>query len=772
MKKIIKICIILSALIVFFTGCSSLAGSIEVDSGEIRESVAESEGMNTTAPQGIKEQAPDYFAQNMQEKFLHADAPRAFQLKDEHSQEIADMESFQIGALLPDKTFIYGYSTRIRESAKPRDMVHCAAWYNYERRELMVFHENRFGRDWEDEEEKAAANAEDKEEAFFIQVYDADNGEKEIFIYDNGEGYIYRMDGSVKLHVDIAGFVQNQYPNVYSVSIIHAVTDGENRFYLEVSIEKEPVNVAPEDEAADENPVDPEDTEEEIEALDKETQDKLESVILVYEVHSLAPTLYQENERFQEQVDAWKAKAEGLSFEEDSLPDDVEDWEKVLEALPDMWGGTRISNMEDLPVYEWKNDAEFLSEDGICTFVPNPQAYTPFVDVVKDWEFWKQFIPYQGHYSRLYGTVGNVTYAENETFTRTFTKVWTETTTNEEGNEVSEEKSEEITQSLTLNTRNRSAPLQNAYIESYWTLDKTVGILGNAVGKDILCSNDQGEAYWILPGGELEKIGSFPEDQQLWTMQDGDSAFLLSSDQEKMQIQTDKRHTAGGEKDVQEVIPYQNLSEVARPGDSVYDQFFQEKNEEKIAGGFNGYGGIYLTKDQIVPAALSLNASLVSQLRAFGEDVFMPSGRGYLLTLPNKGLIYYDILVGKSLTLLEGNWYGTWKQGNQMISIGFSGTSSYGEIDIAFSRVYAYELGEMVTSAMRDTLQAYQEQRQKEQESERAKAQEEMTRESVDPLETVEDMAEQWNREHPPEKRQQAASEALEELFLPEESEE
>lgn len=812
MKRILTPYAALPLLIVtiFFTGCNSLTGSLEVNTSEIEQSIAESSSISIT-PTPPTVTPPDFFAQNMEEKFQHLSAPRAFQLKSDHSQSADDIESFQIGALLEDDTFVYAYSTRLRDGEKPRDMVHCAAFYSYAAGELKVFHENRFGREWETSEDMAAKDIRDDEEAFFIQVCNSgERGREEIFIYDNGEAYLYRRDGTQKLHVDIAAFIRLQYPDVHSVSVIHALTDGENRIYLELSIEKEAVNIPEEESDAEENPKDPEKTEEEIEALDQETQDKVENVILVYEVHSLQPELHQENEHFVAQVNAWITKADGLEFEEGDEPDSEADWESAIQEFPDQWSGADIVTMENMAVYEWKNDAVFLYQDGVCTFIPDANAYQPFVNLVEGWEFLKQFIPYENHYSRLYGKVGPVRYDEEETFSRTFTVVSAEESGDGEGEseatgngkgeseatgigsevmmylknllregegesktaENEGEESEtgtqtrEITQNIVLDTRHRYAPLNNAYLESYWIMDKErAAALGNALGKDILCTNEKGEVCWILPGSELEKIGEFEENQQIYALQDGDYAFLLSCDTEGMKIQTDRRHTKENLPEVEEKIDYQKLAGVAQPGSSVYDQYFQQKNQEQIAGEFDGYGGIYLTGDQLLRIRLSLDAAVVSALIGLGQDVFMPSEHGYLLTVQDKGLIYYDALQQKSMILLEGSWYRSWKKGNQYVSVGFSGSASYGEMDIAFSRVYTYNLDDMVNGAMKNEMESLLEQKKKEEELKQSQAQAEADSESMNPEETIEDMNERWNREHPQDKREKEASEALEKLI-------
>ena len=61
----------------------------------------------------------------------------------------------------------------------------------------------------------------------------------QVFVYDNGHGYVYDSQGTMKFHGDIETFVRAQFADAYSVTVANAVTDWQNRVYLEVSIEKE-----------------------------------------------------------------------------------------------------------------------------------------------------------------------------------------------------------------------------------------------------------------------------------------------------------------------------------------------------------------------------------------------------------------------------------------------------------------------------------------------------------------------------------------------------
>ena len=749
-----------------FTGCSSLAGSLEVDSSQIEHSVEASQGGFTADIQEIAASVPDYFKKNMEEKFRDLGGERAFQIKDGHSQDPEDMEQFQVGALLEDGTFIYGYATRMDQSGRPREMVHCGAFYNYLSKEFQVFHETSFRRDGESQEETADISA-NTEESFSIQVC-GQGDEREIFVYDNGHGYLYRMDGQLKFHADIESLVRRQYPGTALVSMVHAMADGEDRIYLELAVEKEPIEVPQEVPRGDVGQKDPEslkDDEEELQKLDEELSGKVESMILVYEFNALSPVLHQENLAFEAQKQAWVDMADGQTFDEADRPNSLEDWNMAVEQHPDDWGGVDVDNMEKLPVYEWKGEPAFKNQGDLCTFVPKGDAYREFRDLREDLEFDRQFIPYEGHYSQLYGKTGKVSYPERESFKRTFTLSRKEERQNDEGNPVTVTVTWDVTQTLKVSSHHRYASLNNAYTETYWILDQGKALyLENAVGNHILCSNEDSYS-WILPGGELKDGGSLNEGRQVRAMEDGNRAYLLFNDSESMEVKADDFHSGSAlDGYLGEMISYSRLDGTATEGDTVYDDAFQELNESKLPGGFNGYGGVYLTEENLLKTGLSADFRTVARLTGLGADVFVPSGKGFLITHQDKGILYYDTEKQRSLKLLEGSWYRSFKRGNRIISIGFLKDGAYKAVDMAFSRVYEYDLQNLMDTVLAKMLEDILDLKEQERESASIRAEEDRTRESRDPEETVEDMLDGWEKKHPKEKREKEASQAMEEL--------
>ena len=121
-----------------------------------------------------------------------------------------------------------------------------------------------------------------------------------------------------------------------------------------------------------------------------------------------------------------------------------------------------------------------------------------------------------------------------------------------------------------------------------------------------------------------------------------------------------------------------------------------------------------------------------------------------MLTSQGKGLIFYSNFGGKSAVLEEGTWYRTWNMGDKYVSVGFpKGASSYGSIDVAFARVYEYDLSQLCNESMKNTLEELEQ-----EEESRRQEEEEKARESLEASaegqedETVQKPLDKWNEEY------------------------
>ncbi len=737
MKRAVMVWCLGICVSVFFTGCNSLSSSMEVDAREVGTSVAVEEdgtraddSMRLGYSEGDKNQEPpDYFEQNMQEKFKRLEGKQAFRIKSGHSQEVTD---FQIGGLRADRTFIYGYATRLENGSG--EMVHCGAFYNYRSGAFSVFHEKTYNED----------SLPEGQEAFFLQVCMSPAGEPgDIFVYDNGYGYIYNSSGELKFEVDLDTFVRRQYPDVYSLTIVNAMTDGDNRIYMELSVEKEKLDIPADDDA------DQEESEEELDSeaehLEAEIENKVDEVVLVYEFKEIHSDMHQYNNQFWNQRWEWIHMAEGREFTED--PDPYADWNTAVDIYPSSWGGVKLTDLNSLPMYEWKDEEQFLPEEDsdVCAFLAVPDSYRSFTALTGNSPLGKVFYAPDNHYSRIYGRAGRRTTCDTEEFSRTYTYVWEETVTDDQGNTSTVQHSEERTQTIKKD-RGRHAPLEQGYTETFWNLDQEKArTLGNSIGSDIICCGKDGKVYWIREGGELEETGSeLSEERQVGVIPDGTETCLVASDNEKLYL------FSNGIK----VVKYSELGDGYRQGSSSYDRKFDELNGEGLPDTVDVYSGSdYYTEKNVLRVDLSVDGELTLRLRAKEPDNGWPeiggTKKGFLFSSKNQGLIYYDPVRRDSLRLSEGTWYQSFLLGGKCISVGFTdGGSSYSGLDIARARVYEYNLDTLCREMMTEAYNAILEKEEKERQEAASKASSEAAAESSTELEGVEDPMEQWNQDY------------------------
>jgi len=789
-KRIITTGIYGLVVAVFFTGCSPLNKNMRVDFEEIQTSAGadvrketNENGENRLGFTDEEKQIGDYFEQNRDEKFKNLGGNPAFVIKDGHSKDSSDIEGFQIGGLKSDKTFVYAYTTRVAGEESPKKVVHCGAFYNYESKEFKVFHENIYTRSWEDSNENSEEENDEDKESFFIQVCDITG---DIFVYDNGYGIFYDSNGNKKFQRDIEAFVRRQFLDAYSVSVIHAVTDGENRIYLEVSIEKEKIEIPEEKES--ENQMDKDDSgkdaeeqitkessetdiDEETDELDKQIEENIESRILVYELQAVNTNMNQYNTAFEEQKNAWINMTKNQEYTEEEVPNEWEDWGKAVESNPDSWGDVFLDNMQYIVTYQWKEQESFLDENGVTSLFPSLNSYQTFKDLKELWQLENIFILPEQKYSLLFGTTGNFTYYNPQTIERTYTLVWTETieipggevSITKDGNTttiilppetVEKEHSEEKTQTLENINISRYLPLQDGYMESYWVMDKEKAIsLGSCIGNEILCTGEDKSVRWIQPGGELKdtpykigdetEAGAFLEDGIVYYMQYGKKG---------MSIVKDKAH-GGEDLNKAETIVYEKLEGGYQSGDSAYDAIFEKEMNEQMPATGSIYGNDFFDEEDVLHADIKLDMELAKKLYEKGDTgictlASSESNKGFLLSSESKGLIFYEPSSQKSAVLQEGTWFRTWKLENTYISIGFpKGESSYSGNDIAYARVYEYDLTELSNQGMKNTLEdilAREEKDLKKAEEESLKA----AKESEEGKETQKNPMERWNEKY------------------------
>ena len=762
MKRILKAICMCGMISMFFTGCTSIVTPVEVDPVAVQSSVEASVSAAETSGDGVRvvygedslnQQVPDYFQQCMENKFKDLEGKQAFKIMEGHSGATEDIENFQIGNLRDDGAFVYAYTTRMEKDTMPRRVVHCVASYNYRTEESRVIHENVYPRDWEDENEKTrpGADPEEDKESFYLQMDDSVQGTNwDIFVYDNGEVFVYKNDGTVKLQTEIEPFIRECFAKAYSLSASHAMTDGSNRIYLELAVEKERMNI-PENPKAGQELVGKngkKKEEEEDRKAETEMEEKMANRILVYDFQPLNVTMSQKNDNFDAQAEAWGDMTEGKRFKKE--PDVKKDWESAVKSVPDKWGGAILQGLNDCPVYTWKDGPKFQyeEEDYICTFRAEKDSYKVYTDMKENTELSQVFIPYGNHFNMVSGTTGDIEPYDPMPLARSYTYVWTETETDADGNETSVEHEEERWQYLARNCRRRTK-LGRAYLEGYWLLGETkITSLSNCIDGQVLCSDGK-RAYWLQRDGSLISTGfTMKDDYEPGAFRDGSQVYLMASGVDGMMLARDHswEDTGASAPGLEKLeLTYKDIGETYTRGDSDYDKAFEELSDTYIDDSVDIYGNAgYYTYENILRANLTVDSDLASEIKAQGEDMDAypsSSSRGLLFTSSAKGLVYYDPQEKRSVTLSKGTWYRSWKQGNTYISVGFvNGDNAYGGMDMAYSRVFEYDLDQLYSDTMRDALKALEEQKKKEEASQSLEGETEE--------ETVKEMIDEWDENH------------------------
>lgn len=730
MKRILKAGIALTIVSMLFTGCgsNSLVSALGEGYQEIEWQVD---------PYDL-ENMPSYSKQNKENKFENLEGEQAFVIKDGHSKDPNDIENFEIGTLLDDGTFIYKYITKedytqnggTAENAK---IVHCAAAYNYRTKMFKPFHETSFTRTDQDKE------------SFTMQLCDPDDG-GDIFIYDNGAGYLYTSDGTQDYNIDIETFARKHFKG-YEVVVTDAMTDGEYRIFVELAIEKEEISV-PEEDGED---ISEEEADKEAEEIDAEMEEKMIETVLVYELSSFNSTIDQRNASYKDQVDAWIAMADGKTF--DAEPDPEADWETVRKQIPDQWGQAHLYNVScpssmktiltiwgmadkdvgGTPVLTWKNGTSFSMENEyISSFYPEVDEMKAFTDLKENSSLSNVFILKGTKYCEVYGNVGSLDGYWGKTIERSYLLNTTKTEVVKKKNGVLETieivstpVTEERTQTLTV-YEYRDADLSGEYLESYYTLyqDDVNGLVDVYDGM-VLCSNngDGGDVMsWRKSDGSYEPLLLLPDDYLVDVFQQDNKMYVCVTQQGQIRIVTSISN-----EDVDLIgmllgvgvktttITGQQLSEAIKPSDyegtkvsSSYHDEYNAANEEDglfIAGS----GGMDANK--LVRVSLSPQKDLLKKIENYGIGAGSSnaSGNGWLLTSFGNGLVYVDDGSGKSFNLDKGTWYGTWKQGDKMISVGFGESSaSYGTLDVAYARVKEYTMDDIYKSRLEEVIHSYE----------------------------------------------------------------
>ncbi len=676
MKRILGILLWGSFISMFFTGCSFGLIENETDPSSLAQSIMNEETSGDGIRMNYKEEdrkkaVPDYFQENVEKKFQNLEGKQAFRIPDEHSKETKDIELFQIGDLTSDGTFYYCYSTWEAGSGSERKKVHCAAAFNYRTGTFKVLHENRF---------KPESIPEDGE-SFYMQVCWEEEEEPKIFVYDNGIGTLYQNDGKVLLKTDIETLIRSRYHQAFSVNVTHVMTDGENKMYLELVIEKNQVNL-PEKPDSEERPGDKEQEEEEEEQVEKDLEDNVVSMLMVYEFTPVGGSIVQNNLKHEEQKQKWIKMAEGKEFSED--PDGVEDWKSAVKQIPVQWGSGFLDGYKFLEIMRWKNGIQFDSSKD-DTFDPVIGSYEGFAKVETNSELADTFVMDGVSWCSVGGkTGGSQTPFDEETIIRNYVLETTDTWFDSEGKPHTVTKKENKQQSIKV-TRKLGTPVSECWVEGYWFV-KDAHTLGGRLNQNMLASSDE-KIFWIHPDRSITSAGYIEEEGMAPGMfQDGDNTYLIQYNGKKMLI---AQGESWDEAEVCWEVPFSRMTSRYERGSSEYDQAFDMLNEESLKEEDVYSNSDHYTEENVLKVDFTLE-----------ED---SEYNGFLFTSHNKGILLYEPAKEEVMMLAEGSWYRSWKQDETYISVGFSRKeATYDSMDVAFARVYEYDLKELCQEALEE----------------------------------------------------------------------
>lgn len=777
MKRILMVGAIW-AVSMFFTGCTTLSGSFGKSYMEIKEEVkAESVATEFNAAESgtasDEESWPEYYAANKEEKNEEAlKAERAFKIKNGHSSDLDKIVSFEVGTMLADGTFIYGYSTPLTSDVSK--IVHCVASYNPFTNIFKSLYEKSFSR---------SETAEEEECFYFQMCEDKSDSSQSLFVYDNGKGYLCDMNCHVKFAADMEETVETFFEAKKSANKIHDIcvsnvwSDGGERIYVEISVEKEEVK-------------EPTDREINSGEEDETIEGTIKELILVYDFRELEndSIIYQVNlNNTKSLIDKWKNLYKGKTFVSyKSIPDAEADWKMVCGGISDKWSTSVLTGIEidknaesflkngnidylavkdnGMPMLVWKNSRSFDDSDTgdnsyVCSFNPKSGTYQAFTDVKENTELSNVFIPQYGKYYEVHGTTGNTDY-DNIKVSRTCEYYVMDV--NALG-QIALRK-ETAVQELTIHTARRITVhynKNNGYLEGYGTLD-SLGISGLAGVYDnqMLCEKMNGDKqnfYWLTDDWKLKgtKLDA-PEDANVEMTVLDNCLYYIISTEEKQTLK--KAKLDGSEWKTEKTLEVDN---------SVLDigemdiQKTREENREDIAQAVKNLEENYdydtwdhVLDGQILKISIQSDSEIINKLKAAGvkTDEYKVDGSGFLFTKSGNGLVFYNTSKKKAVNLDSGVWYKTWKKSDgKLVSIGFFKDDTYhntNTVDLAYARVREYDPNELYKNALEALLKKAEAKNKKTADERKEKVKESIAASSAaaENKETIEDMRSMWEK--------------------------
>ena len=756
MKRILKAGTVCMAVSMLFTGCGSgsLVSGISGGYQDIKWDVVETqENKEMLGNSGLKDgetlpakEMPDYYEVQSAEKAEEPEGTPAFKMKDGHSDDARDIESFEVGAMQQDGTFIYCYSTRAGEYVESEDdnrpYVHCMAAYNYKTGQFKVIHEKSYA-------EPVSVTDEDSR-SFYMQMCNSD-GTGDMFVYDCGLGYLYDSTGEEKFITSIEEFVREHF-NGYSVVATEALMEGGSRIYVDLVIEKEEITSV--DETMDDEDTSEEDADDEAEKLDEEFDSKTLEVVLVYDFEKYSSSIDQSNLMLDTQAAWWQLAGALYSGDVGELPSAEEDWNTVTDSIPNQWGPAFLYGLRNwsedereaygitdtftsgTPVFQWNGEKTFgYRDDGyVSDFIPQAGSYQPFTDLQNNTELNNIFVLKDGHYYEVYGTTGN-DLGEGDYGQVRYTREISRKDESVEEDGTKETTTTIVTQSIAKNRKRDTYP-DGSYLEGYWIMDSCDSVF-DIVDEEVfglVGTTDDDTDYdviqWIKSDGDRNGIAKVAADSMVDIFKDNGSLYMAVAYEGGTSISKLKNDTKEIEssQDILSADISDMIKKVAYKGadvDSKYHDAYKDMSSQGESLDENA--GEYLDGKNVLHVSLSnthkdllqkiedyklaeikanhkdIEAEEIKQLPEYVDAAAISEvgSAGYLITSFAHGLVYYDPAAKKAISLDDGTWYGTWRSGDTFVSVGFGKeNNSYGSLDIAHSRVKEYRIEDLYKSGI------------------------------------------------------------------------
>lgn len=295
-----------------------------------------------------------------------------------------------------------------------------------------------------------------------------------------------------------------------------------------------------------------------------------------------------------------------------------------------------------------------------------------------------------------------------------------------------------ITQSM-KKYRKRDVYLDDGYLEGYWILDGCNSVF-DVVDDDVFCvvgvreeDTDYDEIHWLKSDGNKTQIDRFDADTMVDIYKDNGSLYMAVSLADATLIKKLNNDSKAIESVV--TIPanaitnrVKKVDTASSEVDSKYHDAYDKMSAEDEKDTLGQDDGVYLDSENLLRVTLGKKQTeLLQQIEDYHlaqitaeepnntmeqtkqrveyNDVDRISEigtEGYLITSFAHGLLYFDQATNKTISLDDGTWYGTWRNGDSFVSIGFSsGNSSYEAMDMAHARVFEYSLDDLYEKGLK-----------------------------------------------------------------------